>query len=677
RPYPTSNDERRRVWNGPAARPARRFCHRSGDGKLCQRAELSRPNVSGLRSLAAAVRRLAAARTPPQTGGLGHEMALAAIAPLRRGRLAPNWRPLNRASADLRQQFVATCRLAWTPPRDAMQSLKSRLSRALLDSNPGRQAREASEASSRDFASRGGGIAPSKTHQAGLLNARPCLEAPMTERWPRPAGALDFKTDQRGRERAGFRQAGRRSAAKPNWKRTSMLPHWLSAQACSRGRRDRARHSRRRVAIWMGNRDEARPPQLRRASRKRRAGARRLANLRANWKRPNLSAMQSQAEVGELKKLHCRMPRRQIAAAQHCAGSQFGLCRSASREAALGRKAALSGRLPHAAESGCNDEELRQLSAALSEAEAARPDRLEAELASAAKRNWRGRGPAAAGSWRPLWGCIEPRQPKIWLKLALTLTPKRPSCPCRAASAKRARADRLERRSWPMAQNWPHPELRALHELNWSAPKAATPRRFRSGSGHTRVPAASVRLTICGAAENQLLDALASRGQLQEQLESALGNAGRLAGELAPGYRFSKALDERKTPQLLGRRAGSVAKQREIAGADALAGLQRVLESTERQNPRPPSRAETARRDRLDALGRLVAQPARSSEVGAIDRQPAVLPLRMGRGAASADDGRNRLGRLGASEAEEQAERLKEACGKADDALQSGRRRCR
>uniref|UniRef100_A0A1I8IZA3 HMMR_C domain-containing protein n=1 Tax=Macrostomum lignano TaxID=282301 RepID=A0A1I8IZA3_9PLAT len=343
----------------------------------------------------------------------------------------------------------------------------------------------------------------------------------------------------------------------------------------------------------------------------------------------------------------------------------------------------------------------------------------------------------------------------------------------RAASAKE-RADRLEAQL-AEAQNW-RTQNRALHaELERAKGRADGLARAQAQlRQHAEALQAALATREAGgerqaddlrAAENQLLDALASRGQLQEQLESALGNAGRLAGmtrrqppvssakwnpvaswllskreelerlrgELADARSqlaesaeaqarldtVSKALDE-KDAQLADAQARLLSN--ENSGADALAGLQRVLESTERQNRGLRAELETARRDRLDALGRLAQ--LRGALKSAIDRHR-LFSTEEGAGAASADDGgidwaalerlvgrhrpmcwqsrppqplasvnacldelQSQISGLSANmtehalavrsrgqlwrEAEEQAERLKEACGKADDALQSG-----
>ncbi|PAA72378.1 hypothetical protein BOX15_Mlig020955g1 [Macrostomum lignano] len=214
----------------------------------------------------------------------------------------------------------------------------------------------------------------------------------------------------------------------------------------------------------------------------------------------------------------------------------------------------------------------------------------------------------------------------------------------------------------------------------------------------------------------------------REELERLRGELADARSQLAESAEaqarldtVSKALDE-KDAQLADAQARLLSN--ENSGADALAGLQRVLESTERQNRGLRAELETARRDRLDALGRLAQ--LRGALKSAIDRHR-LFSTEEGAsaGAASADDGgidwaalerlvgdtapmcwqsrppqplasvnacldelQSQISGLSANmtehalavrsrgqlwrEAEEQAERLKEACGKADDALQSG-----
>uniref|UniRef100_A0A1I8FHZ7 TPR_MLP1_2 domain-containing protein n=1 Tax=Macrostomum lignano TaxID=282301 RepID=A0A1I8FHZ7_9PLAT len=254
-----------------------------------------------------------------------------------------------------------------------------------------------------------------------------------------------------------------------------------------------------------------------------------LANLRAKLEAAELSAMQSQAEVGELKTA-LSDARRQIAElstvqdryAELVEAHENLRAEGASREAALAEKLA-QREAAHAAESGAMTEELRQLSAALWQKRANETGEEVAQLRRELEAAVADRAEAA----------------KNLAEARARADAEAAELSVRAASAKE-RADRLEAQL-AEAQNW-RTQNRALHaELErakgraptaWRAPKlssGSTPRRFKRLWPHAR-PAASVRLTICERAENQLLDALASRGQLQEQLESALGNAGRLAG---------------------------------------------------------------------------------------------------------------------------------------------------
>uniref|UniRef100_A0A1I8F5M3 HMMR_C domain-containing protein n=1 Tax=Macrostomum lignano TaxID=282301 RepID=A0A1I8F5M3_9PLAT len=231
------------------------------------------------------------------------------------------------------------------------------------------------------------------------------------------------------------------------------------------------------------------------------------------------------------------------------------------------------------------------------------------------------------------------------------LTPKRPSC----------LSERPRPRSAPtgLKRSWPRRRIGApriaLCTLNWSAPKVA-PTAWRAAQAQLRQHAEALQAALATreaggerqaddlrAAENQLLDALASRGQLQEHdAETAAGlqcevesgrelvakqreELERLRGELADARSqlaesaeaqarldtVSKALDE-KDAQLADAQARLLSN--ENSGADALAGLQRVLESTERQNRGLRAELETARRDRARRSGPS-GSAARSSEV--------------------------------------------------------------
>uniref|UniRef100_A0A1I8FR04 KASH domain-containing protein n=1 Tax=Macrostomum lignano TaxID=282301 RepID=A0A1I8FR04_9PLAT len=317
--------------------------------------------------------------------------------------------------------------------------------------------------------------------------------------------------------------------------------------------------------------------------------------------------------------------------------------------------------------------------------------------------------------------------------LALALTPKRPSClserPRPRSAADRLEAQLAEGADWRTQNRALHAELERAQTVAptaWRAPKlssGSTPEALQAALA-TREAGGERQADDLRAAENQLLDALASRGQLQEQLESAAGQMladslgmtrrqppvssakwnpvaswllrqreelERLRGELADARSqlaesaeaqarldtVSKALDEKDAPA--GRRAGSPA----CSGCWNQRSAR--IEASE-----PSWRPLAA--DRLDALARLAQ--LRGALKSAIDRD-GCSPTEEGAGAASADDGgidwaalERLISGLSANmteatalavrsrgqlwRAEEQAERLKEACGKADDALQSG-----
>uniref|UniRef100_A0A1I8FQ12 Chromosome segregation protein SMC n=1 Tax=Macrostomum lignano TaxID=282301 RepID=A0A1I8FQ12_9PLAT len=184
--------------------------------------------------------------------------------------------------------------------QETVQSLKSRLAELYVDLESGRQAREASEASSRDLAAEAAAFAPSQRDELSrlqtvlaaqaepdgrreriifgfvwpnwrpdavgsgsigwinwsaskprLLNARPLLEASMTERAALQE-ALDFKTDQLARERQAFDKLA------DALREAELEAERQAAALAERGGRSRGRaeteprHSRPRVAHLDG-----------------------------------------------------------------------------------------------------------------------------------------------------------------------------------------------------------------------------------------------------------------------------------------------------------------------------------------------------------------------------------------------------------------------------------------
>uniref|UniRef100_A0A1I8FNY6 RADc domain-containing protein n=1 Tax=Macrostomum lignano TaxID=282301 RepID=A0A1I8FNY6_9PLAT len=278
-----------------------------------------------------------------------------------------------------------------------------------------------------------------------------------------------------------------------------------------------------------------------------------------------------------------------------------------------------------------------------------------------------------------------PRQPKTWLESSRARADAEAAeLSVRAASAKEREPTGLKR-SWPKRRIGA-PRI-ALCTLNLErAPKVA-PTAWRraqaqlrqhrrgasSGSGHTREAGGERQADDLRAAENQLLDALASRGQLQEQFgvragkcwptrwddaETAAGlqcevESGRelsTRGELADARSqlaesaeaklaldtVSKALDE-KDAQLADAQARLLSNE-EQRRADALAGLQRCwnqrsarIEASE-PSWRPLAAIGSTLWARLAQL--------RGALKSAIDRH-GCSPLRRApsAGAASADDG--------------------------------------
>uniref|UniRef100_A0A1I8JNG0 ANK_REP_REGION domain-containing protein n=1 Tax=Macrostomum lignano TaxID=282301 RepID=A0A1I8JNG0_9PLAT len=216
-------------WNGPRRSASWRFCQPKRETALRQRARTGSRMRAGCAALAAAGRGDSprAGRRSDRAGSA--ETGAGGSRPLRRGRLAPNWRPLIGASADLRQQGC------WTAAE------------LYVDLESGRQAREASEASSRDLAAEAAALRRAKEFYAEQLraaqDARQTMQDELTvlaaqaeqmggesdhlrvrlaeleaqmlseerqywldklERIKAEIEALDFKTDQLARERQAF-----------------------------------------------------------------------------------------------------------------------------------------------------------------------------------------------------------------------------------------------------------------------------------------------------------------------------------------------------------------------------------------------------------------------------------------------------------------------------------------
>uniref|UniRef100_A0A1I8F8H1 POP1 domain-containing protein n=1 Tax=Macrostomum lignano TaxID=282301 RepID=A0A1I8F8H1_9PLAT len=308
----------------------------------------------------------------------------------------------------------------------------------------------------------------------------------------------------------------------------------------------------------------------------------------------------------------------------------------------------------------------------------------------------------------------------------------RPSCLSERPRAKEPRR-RLERQLAEAAANW-RTQNRALHAELERAKVAPTGLRARqanlraaragasSGSGHTRAGGRASGLTICEAAEINCWTPLAEQRRFRSiwsprwaMLADSLGTAAglqregesgselvlsatreeleRLSGELADApiatsgtlpkaklalrYRFPRSRRERRPA---GRPRRSPACKR---GAWNQRERQEIEASVDRAGDRLPRSSRTLLGRWLSLRGALkksAIDPARlfSTEEGArrcLSRRwrestVAALERLVGNTARSCwRRGRRRpRARL---EAEEQAERLKEACGKADDALQS------